>query len=267
MRLLLLLLLPLWAHATEITCSHVQACNLIAELNAELTLRPLLIQGDPHHYEPPPNDLRSLISAPYLVVAPVQLHPWIRPVLSQRQKNLELAPRTLTFHAQARLEGLGLESQAHFWLIPDARCEFLNQLKEKLKEWRLNTKDLACRDLGLELLETRVEQSSKKIPLILAHDALAPYLTSRGYDHFILRGSDHGEQLKPQTLKDLTQFLAQHPQVIWIDEKGITLPQSLERFHRPVDRKIAIDLLGVSGQPSLLPLKSFLLAYLREQQK
>lgn len=258
-------------HASEtIACSHLKICHLINDLleNQNQTKLPFIYQGDPHFFEPSPEAIRNFLTVKTLIAGPRELHPWIDGIKNGRQGQslfLELPADLKKNYPQSTEEGL-----AHFWLVPELYCDFRTKVFNALKSWNYlpSTSELAeCKDSLIEILEQRLQKEEKKTPLILSHDALVPYLQKLNYPHFVLRGSGHHDQVSPDLLKNLTDFLKLHEKVIWILEEPIHLPPRVLAFKRSIDTEIKINIHGVDGEATLDVLKKFQRLLLAELTK
>ena len=63
------------AQELKVACSHAELCllakNIAVEFNEKISTETLVtMSGDPHEFEPTINELKSLISAPLLLVGP-----------------------------------------------------------------------------------------------------------------------------------------------------------------------------------------------------
>lgn len=262
--LCLVALLPSYLLAQEITCSHPQLCNIVRELYAHqlpanIKLRSIDLVGDPHHFEPGTKELADMMSAPYFIAGPPQLHPWITPVLAHR-KQAKLATLSLEIDQEMakKYSPSSLEAVSHFWLLPELHCEYSKQISLTLKDWFASIVTNDCTDRSLDLLQVRLTNLEKKKTIILTHDALEPALVALGFKVFTLKGSHHGESIKAQTMKNLIELQKQSQVMIWVFESGIQVPASIQNLVRPQDISMVIDILGRQERPSKKPLKDFL---------
>ncbi len=270
---LVFLFSPFWSiQAGEtIACSHIKVCHLINELleTEHQTKLPFTYQGDPHFFEPSPEAIRNFLTVKTLIAGPRELHPWIDGIKNGRQEGqsvfLELPPSLKKEYPKSTEEGL-----SHFWLVPELYCDYREKVFAALKTWgHLTTKTQLslCHDPTLNLLEARLKKADRSLPLILAHDALVPYLQKLEYPHFVLRGSGHHDQVSPELLKNLTDYLKKNPKVIWILEEPIHLPPRVLAFKRSVDSEIKINIHGTHGEATLNVLKKFQRLLLAELSK
>ena len=271
--LLVFLFSPFWSVQTSetIACSHLKICHLINELleTEHQTKLPFTYQGDPHFFEPSPEAIRNFLTVKTLIAGPRELHPWIEGIKNGRKSGqsifLELPQGLKKDYPQSTEEGL-----SHFWLVPELYCDYREKIFASLKAWSYlsSSAELSpCEDSILNLMDARLKKEDTTTPLILSHDALVPYLQKLGYPHFVLRGSGHHDQVSPELLKNLTDYLKLHSKVIWVLEEPIHLPPRVLAFKRPVDSEIKINIHGTAGEATLDVLKKFQRLLLTELTK
>lgn len=258
MKLLLTLLILAIAqpslHAQQITCTHVQVCNLIddqlAQADGVKTKQsdlPLTTSGDPHHFEPSSAQIRSLLTSPYLISAPLALHPWMAPVLEKRAQNPELKtyslepdPKFLELYPGAKIESL-----SHFWLYPEISCQMQSQVASQLKKWGLSAREYTlCPNSYVEFTQNKAFKALQGATIVLTHDALAPKLKENKINVITLRGSHHGERLSSATLKSLHRELAKRQKVIWLFEEPLENSDQIMALVRPSDTQVKANTLG-----------------------
>lgn len=262
------------AHASLI-CTHLQVCNLVDELletseniQESQTYLPIEFMGDPHHFEPGPEQIKQLLTAKTLVSGPIELHPWVRPILEQRAKTPELKTILLELAPQfsQKFPNASLESLSHFWLYPEIHCDIQNTLKQKLKGLGKQTNDLPCPGPLFLFTEKKARKALNNKTIILTHDALAPYLESLGAQIISLRGSHHGERLSAKTLKDLHQTVQKEQQVIWLFEMPIENSDQIKNLVRANDLVVTTNTLGNVNESSLSTLTRVLKSLMRSGQ-
>jgi ABC-type Zn uptake system ZnuABC Zn-binding protein ZnuA len=246
--------LPKGFAAVTIACSHPEICRLAKIVYTENHVKDasfesvIKIVGDPHEYEPSVSEVKALIMAPLLITGPVELNPWIKKVNYQRSKtaniktiNLPLEDFDFAFYPNASHEAL-----SHFWLYPKLFCS----LKEKLEKALAFpvTKTCAAEERKVEeSLQSTLENI--KLPIVLTHDALLPILESLSKNKkniVAIKGSGHHQETSAKSVKLLYDAL-KSPKAIWVQEKGINVPQNILTKKRPEDLTINIDTANSDG--------------------
>lgn len=262
------------AHA-RMACTHLQVCNLIDELiedpeniQGSQTHLPIKFMGDPHHFEPGPKQIKELLTAQTLFSGPVELHPWIRPILQQRAKNPQLKSIVLEINSQFPLKypKASLESLSHFWLFPDIHCDLQKNVASELKILGKKIKPLTCPNPYFSFTEKKAKSVLSQKTIILTHDAMASYLETLGARVISLRGSHHGERLSAQTLKELHQVVKNEGQVIWLFELPIENSDQIKSLVRKEDVVVTINTLGNKNESSLATLTRVLQSLIRSGQ-
>ena len=247
--------LPALKAETIISCSHPQLCALAQTIFTENRMLDtkfqnlVAIAGDPHEYEPSSAEVKNLIKADILIAGPAELNPWVKKVNYQRSKivslktlNLPIDKNEYALYPKATHEAL-----SHFWLYPRIYCALKTKLEEQLVAANLlvelkNKKSCTAEALKIEnsLQETLL---SLKLPVVLTHDALLPLLEnlSRNSANVVaIKGSGHHSEASAMSVKKLYDALRK-PQVIWVEEKGIHIPQNIMSKKRKNDLTISID--------------------------
>ncbi|MDO9183299.1 MAG: zinc ABC transporter substrate-binding protein [Bacteriovorax sp.] len=237
-------------------CSHPEICKMLDQIIKEnssdknlagLSTESLIsVTGDPHEYEPSVNEIKKLMNAPILITGPNELNPWIKKINFQRRKIASLKTASLLFDQQDYLSYAGASGEAlsHFWLYPKVYCSLKNKLIVELKNLGINNiKNQACIYKKVED-DLRLVLAGIKKPIILTHDALLPLLLNLSPDQTLsivaIKGSGHHEETSPISIKKMYNALSA-PQVIWIQETGINIPQNIINKIRPNDQVIKID--------------------------
>jgi hypothetical protein len=249
--IILLSLLSLEASAkNKFYCSHAELCKMIQSISRENNLIDLefeslvLITGDPHEYEPSVIEIKKLIDAPLLVTGPTELNPWIKKINFQRSKIQKIQTFSLLFEQKDYLTYTGANGDilSHFWIYPKIYCSLKNKMESILTGLGYALKSIReCDSKKAELRLSAVLSKIKK-PIILTHDALLPLLVnlSKGPEIVAIKGSGHHEEANPESVKKMYNAL-KAPQVIWIQESGINIPQNIINKIRPQDIVIKID--------------------------
>jgi len=229
-----------------IYCSHPELCRMINQLTDTKTESLISISGDPHEYEPSITEIKKLIAAAILITGPSELNPWIKKVIFQRSKNLNIKTISAIFDQKDFQLYLGASPEAisHFWLYPKVYCALKNKMEVNLKNLQLILKTKS----GCEFKKTEEQLQSVllqiKKPIILTHDALLPLflnLVNKSNIKIIaIKGSGHHEEANPNSIKNMYNALSA-PSVIWIAETGINIPQNILNKMRPSDVVIKID--------------------------
>lgn len=242
----------IWGESTQvlqIACSHPQVCRLIDWMYDDKAIQTSFpigqITGDPHHFEPSPKDLKSLLEAPLLVSAPLQLQPWLRGVLRQRTRNQELNTLTLsTTNFKNYYPRASRESLAHFWLFPEAICSMAEQINVFLREEYKNDSEepleykIDCQKIQKQLAQSfKNFQEQTGYTLILTHDALTPLLKKYEVKHLALRSSGHGDRINSRHLRELENLINQskYTPLIWVEEDQLLKNSQLQAKKRDFD--------------------------------
>lgn len=268
-----LVFVPSLSHAEdgqkiELACTHVQVCNILEELlfEAKITHKvqismPFQVQGDPHHFEPGPKVVKTLLEVPFLMAPSRHLSPWLGKIIQQRSQKKSLKSFELPLQSSKGFkEKFSQEVLAHFWLHPKALCHAKKHTAQQLLNWGLieNKLEVQCLSSGIQMLAEKLKRQSQKIPLVLYHDALMPYFSELNIQAFALKGSGHGEQVSIQKLKKFHQYLAKNPRVLWVRENAIHIHSQLKGLQRQEDISREVDTLGKRHQPSSQPLSTVL---------
>lgn len=229
---------------TEITCSHPEVCKLISSYSeGKIKTKALVnIGGDPHEFEPTTNEIKALIKAPFLVIGPLELHPWLKKIGYQRNKipglktvQLKVSKEVTTYYKSQNTEAL-----SHFWLYPMALCDLKKQLDHELKLSK------ACDYKAIEKL-IREKMKSITYPIVLTHDALLPFMNfySENLINIVpLKGSGHHDEISMDSIKKL-ELVLNNTKTTWIIEHNISIPISIKKQIKNSSRTINLD-TGVS---------------------
>lgn len=249
--------------AGTVSCSHPELCKLVSTIAAENKIANLKTQvlinmtGDPHEYEPSTAEIKSLLSAPFLITGPVELNPWIKKINFQRSKNSALITISLPFE-KTHLEmypKASAETLSHFWLYPKVYCAFKEKLTAELTKTGEKVSFKGCDAATVEEdLSTQLKKT--KAPFILTHDALLPLLVTLDPSHVIvaIKGSGHHEEAGTDAIKKMYKAL-EAPKAIWIVESGIHVPSNVLNKIRNVDLVIKLDTANSSSSSSFSVLK------------
>lgn len=227
----------------EVACSHEEICKLVQSIDSQTKTKVLVnIKGDPHEFEPSADEIKSFLSAPILIVGPIELNPWIKKIHYQRSKNPALKTYSFTLNPDISkfYQSDNKEALSHFWLYPRFFCDFKNQLFsfDLFSQIKNKTK---CELTNIEkLLESKLKNINQ--PIVLTHDALYPLLrkyTKAEIAIINLKGSNHHEEISPLAIKKIYQ-IKQQP-IIWILEKNISVPDAIKTIIKNNDQKIYID--------------------------
>jgi len=246
-------LVPVFAET--VTCSHAELCKLVSTIAVEnhvntLQTKTLInMTGDPHEYEPSTAEIKSLLSAPFLITGPTELNPWIKKINFQRSKNPSLRTISLPFEKK-QLDAYpkaSAETLSHFWLYPKIYCAFKEQLTKELQKSGQKVSFTSCNPSAIEN-ELSAQLKKTKAPLILTHDALLPLLTSLDPSHVIvaIKGSGHHEEVGTDAIKKMYNAL-EAPVAIWIVESGIHVPGNIMNKVRSNDIVIKLDTANSSS--------------------
>ncbi|RLA64434.1 MAG: hypothetical protein DRQ88_03695 [Epsilonproteobacteria bacterium] len=221
-----------------ITCTHPQVCNLFTgEKNF-----PLRTNVDPHHFEPTLKEIKTLMKADILVLAPLEISPWAQKIAKKRigkTYTLKTPPKFFTKYQTKNSEAL-----AHFWIYPDILC---HQSKE-LMGTGLDLAELNC---SVKKLQEKTSKLTKLIggkKVIITHDALGPLFSFYGAQVLALVSAEHGYRPSIITYKKLTDWQKSKEPIIWILEKDIKTNKRILQKIASSDIKIKVDITGNIGQ-------------------
>jgi ABC-type Zn uptake system ZnuABC Zn-binding protein ZnuA len=260
--------LPAVKADTIVSCSHPQLCALAQTIFTENHMKDFKFQnlvaiaGDPHEYEPSSAEVKSLIKADILIAGPVELNPWIKKVNYQRSKIIALKTLNLPMEKQdyALYPTASHEALSHFWLYPKVYCALKTKLEEQLVASNLlivlpNKKSCSAEAVKIEN-DLQVTLSALKLPVVLTHDALLPLLetlSKNSANVVAIKGSGHHSEATPTSVKKLYDALKK-PQVIWVEEKSINVPQNIMSKKRKNDLTINIDTAAPIETQSYFPI-------------
>jgi ABC-type Zn uptake system ZnuABC Zn-binding protein ZnuA len=246
----------LFAAKEVIHCSHSEICSLASKILDESLVElksEVVIVGDPHDFVPKSDSIKKLMDAKILLSGPNALNPWMKKINDQRNKSAEKKTLFLSIDSKFRSiypQASG-EALAHFWLYPSIYCSQLSQLYKELEKNNLKLL-LKSNPLSLEkcaeqaaLLDKEFAEALLKLkyPIILTHDALYAYILKVNPDPFkvlAIKGSGHHEEASPQSIKKLYQML-KNQKVVWLEEKGIHVPENVMNKKRKDDIVIFLD--------------------------
>lgn len=259
--------LPALKADTIVSCSHPQLCTLAQKIFTENHMKNykfvnlVAISGDPHEYEPSSAEVKNLIKADILIAGPVELNPWIKKVNYQRSK---LALRTFNIPMENKEYSLypnaSHEALSHFWLYPKIYCALKTKLEDQLVAANilaaLPAKKL-CSNEALKIEnDLQATMESLKLPVVLTHDALLPLMESLSKNSanvVAIKGSGHHSEATSKSVKKLYDAL-QKPQVIWVEEKGINIPQNIMSKKRANDLTVKIDTAYATESQNYFPI-------------
>ena len=231
--MLIFFFISLLTHA-QVVCTHPQVCNLAHALGLKQDQLkfPLSLNSDPHHYEPTIREVKELSSAKILLVAPLDLQPWMKNILDQRAKK-----KLPTFILQTLSQPNTRKAQSHFWMYPESVCFNWMNLRNFLGQQNFKMIPDDCPN------PAKPSHSMDRI-FILSHDALEPLLKKYATQVIALKTSDHNAEILPSTLKQISK-LPDSSKVIWIVEKNILIPeQIIKSYQRPKQTVLTFDLDG-----------------------
>ena len=255
-------LAPLQA-ASKISCSHPELCRLAQVIFAEnhvnnFEFETLVnIKGDPHEFEPSLSEIKGLIKAEILISGPLELNPWIKKINYQRSKipNLKTLNLPLDKKDYALYPSTNNDPLSHFWLYPKIFCVLKNHMEEQLIALGyliVIPKNKSCSTEAQKISEA-LQSTLKELGLsiVLTHDALLPLLqTLMTMDPAIsvvaVKGSGHHQEASPLSVKKLYDVL-KAPQVIWILEDKINVPQNILKKKRAGDLAVQLDTANSHG--------------------
>lgn len=262
--------LPSLSAGTIISCSHPELCTLAQTILFENQIKDyqfvnlVAISGDPHEYEPSTTEIKNLIKAEVLIAGPAELNPWIKKVNYQRSKiektdKLKTLMIPLDKKDYAIYPNASHEALSHFWLYPQIYCALKDKLETQFVSMKMLVIDSAKKSCAAEALkiETLLQSTllSTKLPMVLTHDALLPLLEILSKNKgtvAAIKGSGHHSETTTRSVKKLYDAL-KSPQVIWIEEKGINVPQNILSKKRKNDLTLNIDTANSASSLSLFP--------------
>jgi ABC-type Zn uptake system ZnuABC Zn-binding protein ZnuA len=260
--------LPALNAETIISCSHPQLCALAETIFSENHMKEfkfqnlVVIAGDPHEYEPTSAEVKNLIKAAILIAGPVELNPWIKKVNYQRSKMKDLKTLNIPMgKAQYELyPKASHEALSHFWLYPRIYCALKTSLEEQLVANELLIilpKKKSCVSEAAKIeSELQTSLSTLKLPIVLTHDALLPLLetlSKNSANVVAIKGSGHHSEASATSVKKLYDAL-KRPQVIWVEERGINIPQNIMSKKRKFDLTISIDTAASAKTLTYFPI-------------
>lgn len=229
-----------------ILCAHLQLCNLAKELlpgQSQIQFRTVMPQNtDPHEFDPGPQFIKEMVSAPIFLAMPDNYFPWIQSIIKMRKQSQKTFSPQISNKFLATYKTNNKEALAHFWLYPHIHCEVKKQMANFLN---VNSPNCASRnELEQQLLRL------KKYYFVLTHDSLAPLLSSQDLTFTQIKTSHHHDQISSSTIKDIYN-LKDKPNVIWLKESQIQIPQQLKNSIPKNVTIVEIDTEGKLGDESL----------------
>lgn len=259
--------LPALKAETIVSCSHPQLCTLAQTIFTENHMKNykfvnlVAISGDPHEYEPSSAEVKNLIKADILIAGPIELNPWIKKVNYQRSKialktfNIPMEKNEYALYPSASHEAL-----SHFWLYPRIYCALKAKLEEQFIAANLLIITPSKKSCSTEAVKIENELQDTledlKLPVVLTHDALLPLMESLSKNSanvVAIKGSGHHSEASSKSVKKLYDALKK-PQVIWVEEKGINIPQNIMSKKRANDLTINIDTANSAESQAYFPI-------------
>lgn len=222
--------------------NHIALENKLSDIH---TVTLVNISGDPHEYEPSSTEIKNLINASILLTGPLELNPWIKKINFQRLKSLTSKTISIAFDPDDYkiYPSASGEALSHFWLYPKIYCSLKSKLESELR--KLNYKIKSIRPCDFKTAEFELQRALVKInmPVILTHDALLPLMLDLAKNNqpiVAIKGSGHHEEHSAKSIKKMYDAL-KAPQVIWIKEASINVPQNILNKIRSSDKLIELD--------------------------
>ena len=251
-------LLSLPVLAKEVVCDHPQICQMAKMfLDKEDQKKIKFIQGvkitgDPHSFSPTPREIKTLLSANHLLLAPSDLQSWNKLVEMKRKKKKTFKVQLPSIQGNDISKG----AWAHFWLNPFVFCQVGRDLSHQLGKWFSLKSNPQC---PLEKWISPFLNQEKKYGttlFVLGHDALRPTMQYLKFNFFELMGSHHSASISPITLKTLMGVQKNFKKKVYIEETNHPTPEGLEKTIKNWKR-IKFDPMG--SFPGEAPLKIFFL--------
>lgn len=232
----------------NIDATHPELCLIYRELlpgdRCESVVK---VVGDPHEFSPSVDEIKKMISSKKLLVGPMELHPWVKTILFQRSKGtsqttIVTEKNLLKKISEQNYLKASVSTLSHFWLYSDVFCQMKRDFAEQLK---ITMNFNECMSRGYEnekILSSQLQKISR--PIIITHDALVPlFLKLKRKDQFIfsLKTSDHHDEIKSKTIKELNDILKKEKSVVWLLENEIEIPMQLKNLIRKSDKIIRIE--------------------------
>lgn len=208
---------------------------------------PFQANGDPHHFEPNLNSIKSFLNADYKVLNRTD-DGWkkgIEAKLRDRKDALILDP--IIPLQKSDLNKFSPHALAHFWLNPIIGCHYFERIKKYLSEIQYPTKKKSSCPYTVR---KPFQQIIKRFPwhqIILTHDASLGLFSELPIEKIlVLKGSEHANQVGLLQLKKLYQLTAkdQTRPLLWLLESQLYLPARIETRIRKFDHVIKINTLG-----------------------
>lgn len=248
------------AEAKTIAVSDYHLKLLIQEISPETeVIFPFKTSGDPHHYEPPLNAIKSFLNAKYKILNRTDdgwrkgLEKKLKDQKGARKQSLVLNP--LAPYEKKSIKQFSSHALAHFWLNPIVGCHYYEIIKNYLTEREFKVSALS--KCPYEVSEN-FQNTMRNFPwhqVILTHDASIGLFSELAKEKiFVLKNSDHAGQIGLIQLKQLYQLSAedQKKPLLWLVESQLDLPTRVESRIRKFDHVIKIDTVGkdlkASGQ-------------------
>lgn len=234
MKFLCLLLFAFKAYA-QITCTHPQVCNLYFAnaKNPQNMEVPIDYSVDPHHYSPTPQIIKTLISAKILITPPIELQPWLKNIIQERNKK-KLPTLSLSFLKDN--SKLSNNTLSHYWLNSKSICFNSLSMRNFLKQNAIELKEFNCG------YHEQFSKASHKT-IILSHDPIMVSLNNIAKKIIALKSSEEFSEINSKTIKEIMN-LPDSKEVIWILEKNIQIDKNILKLKKPNHELISFDLDG-----------------------
>lgn len=200
---------------------------------------------DPHHFEPSLKEIKSLIDAKTLALAPAGINPWAIKIAQKRiGKDLKTLQLKVPQKFFTKYQTKNTEALAHYWVYPDILCYLKNEMQGK----GLSINEFDCSE---EKVLSQTQKLTKLIGgkrIVITHDALAPLFTHSKALVLTLVSSEHGHRPDLSTYKELADWQKDKEKIIWLLEKNIKTNKNILKKIKPSDIQIKIDITGKINQ-------------------
>jgi len=195
--------------------------------------------------EPSLKEIKSLMNANTLVLAPVGINPWAKKIIKKRdKKKLKTIELKIPQEFFTKYHTKNNEALAHYWVYPDILCSIINGLSGQ--ELGLTTVNCSIEKLLSEGQKLTNLIGGKKI--VITHDALKPLFVHNKAKVLALVSSEHGHRPNLSTYKELADWQKDKERIIWILEKNIKTNKNILKKIRPTDIQIKVDITGKINQ-------------------
>lgn len=179
-------------------------------------IEPLQRVSDPHGFEPTTSDIKKIYHTDILLTGPITHTPWIRPLLKKKAQN-----KIFIVH----------DELDHFWLNSQSLC-----LVEKKLLHFLNLKPSQTSCLKVQVIQEKIKDQLKKknYSVVITHPSLNQLFAKLSIEHFSLATSNHHHEVKPKRLKEFLKWKEKQKNILWIVEKGHTLPPTLKGKNKTI---------------------------------